>query len=169
MEAAIDEMRRSRSEHAEKPDPMVGAVLVDSSGKELGRAHRGNFRGGEHCEFSLLERVLPHVALTGCTLYVTLEPCSDRTPPKKACARRILESGIAGVVIGMPDPNPLIHWRGISHLDKHGVDVGFFDRDLRAEIQEENKDFIAHYAGLEPPPGSLPLPSYERSLGPVSS
>ena len=159
MEAAIEEMRKSRSEHTDRPDPMVGAVLVDRSGKVLGGAHRGNFRGGEHCEFTLLEKVLPHVALTDSALYVTLEPCSDRTPPKKACARRIVESGIARVVIGIPDPNPLIHWHGISHLFKHGVDVDFFDRDLRAEIQEENKDFMGYYEGLEPPPPRLPLPS----------
>jgi predicted HTH transcriptional regulator len=65
----------------------------------------------------------------------------------------------------MPDPNPVIHGRGMSDLDKHGVHVDFFDADLREQIREENKDFIAYYEGLEPPPPRLPLPSYEGSLG----
>lgn len=168
MSAAIEEMWRSRSEHVVKPDPMVGAVLVNRSEKELGRAHRGNFRTGEHSEFTLLEKVLPHIALAGCTLYVTLEPCSERTPPKKPCAQRIVEEGIARVVIGMPDPNPDIHGRGISHLLKHGVQVDFFDPDLREQIREANKDFITHYEGPKPRPPEAGLPSYERSLVPLS-
>ena len=147
---------------------MVGAVVVNRSGKELGRAHRGNFRTGEHSEFTLLEKVLPHMDLAGCTLYVTLEPCSERTPPKKPCAQRIVEEGIARIVIGMPDPNPDIHGRGIAHLAKHGVQVDFFDPDLRQQIREENKDFITHYEGTKPRPLHALRPSYERSLIPPS-
>jgi len=40
MEIAIQEMLDSRSEHMNKIDPIVGAVLVNSAGQELGRPRR---------------------------------------------------------------------------------------------------------------------------------
>ena len=54
MIQAIEEMRLSRSEHINKADPLVGAILVDRAGRVLARAHRGNFSGGDHAEFSVL-------------------------------------------------------------------------------------------------------------------
>jgi len=54
MERAIEVMRLSKSEHREKSDPLVGAVLVDNAGKELGVACRGQFEDGDHGEFSNL-------------------------------------------------------------------------------------------------------------------
>ena len=74
MELAIGQMRLSRSEHTEKHDPLVGAVLVGPSGLVLGTAHRGKLRDGEHAEFTLVERLLGDKNLDGSTLYVTLEP-----------------------------------------------------------------------------------------------
>lgn len=46
MEAAVAEMLQSRSDHADKVDPLVGAVLVSAEGEELGRACRGKLREG---------------------------------------------------------------------------------------------------------------------------
>src|SRR5256885_562900 len=92
QEIAIHEMLQSRSEHLDKPDPLVGAVLVDRSGKEIGRARRGNLRPGDHCEFTLLKKKNRALDARGSTLYVTLEPCSTRNQPKKSCSRRIVET-----------------------------------------------------------------------------
>jgi len=145
MEAAVSEMLQSQSEHPDKPDPLVGAVLVDKCGKELGRAHRAHFRHGEHSEFSLLEKVAPGWDPRTGTLYVTLEPCTDREPPKRPCAHRIVERGVARVVIGIPDPNPTIHQQGIQYLLRHGVKVDFFDPDLAEQIREHNIQFIKYF------------------------
>ncbi|MFQ5792445.1 MAG: deaminase [Acidobacteriota bacterium] len=144
MKLAIEEMLLARSEHLDKPDPLVGAVLV-SRGRTVDRAHRGQFRDGEHGEYTLLERLVTNVDPSGCTLYVTLEPCSERNPPKKPCAMRIVEKGIRRVVIGMLDPYPRIHRQGVGYLLDHGVEVRFFDGDLREVIRQENQEFIAHY------------------------
>src|ERR1022692_3222169 len=88
MEQAVQEMLKSRSEHTGKHDPLVGAVLIGSNGKLLGATHRGDLRVGDHAEFTLIERYLQNKNLEGSTLYVTLEPCTRRNPPKKPCAER---------------------------------------------------------------------------------
>ena len=109
VEIAIAEMWESKSKHVNKVAPMVGAVLVDSKGNVVARAHRGKFSAGDHAEFTVLEKLSGHLDPTGCTLYVTLEPCTERRPPKQPCAERIAQKGLGRVVIGMPDPNPDIH------------------------------------------------------------
>jgi len=126
MEIAVEEMLKSRSEHASKVDPLVGAVLVGADGKELGRACRGKLRDGDHAEFTLIERYLRDKNLDGASLYVTLEPCTRRRPPKKPCAEHVVASRIGRVFIGMTDPNPDICGRGIQYLLNHDVEVQFF-------------------------------------------
>jgi len=142
MEIALEEMLRSQSEHTRKADPMVGVVLVGKRGKELARAHRGNFSAGDHAEFTIFEKLMSDEDPVGGTLYVTLEPCTKRERPKKPCAQRIVEKGIARVVIGIRDPNPEICGHGIAYLRRHGVKVDFFDEDLTEEIRSRNKEFI---------------------------
>lgn len=140
MEIAVEEMKLAKSEHTNKPDPMVGAVLVSKRGKILGKAYRGNFSAGDHAEFTILEKLRSDENPTGGTLYVTLEPCTKREPPKKPCAQRIVEEGIGRVVIGIRDPNPEIN--SVKYLRRHGVEVDFFDEDLAEEIRIINKEFI---------------------------
>jgi ATP-dependent DNA helicase RecG len=82
MEMAVDEMLKSRSEHTHKYDPLVGAVLVGPDANLMGATHRGDLRIGDHAEFTLIERYLRDRSLEGATLYVTLEPCTRRNPPK---------------------------------------------------------------------------------------
>jgi len=145
MQIAIDEMLQSRSEHTNKFDPMVGAVLIDKHGKILARAHRGTFSAEEHAEFTILEKLIPDKDPSGCTLFTTLEPCTTRKPPKISCARRIVDKHIGRVIIGISDPNPEIHGQGIQLLLDNGVKVEFFDGDLVEQIVDANKDFIEHY------------------------
>jgi ATP-dependent DNA helicase RecG len=151
MQLAVEEMHKSRSEHKEKSDPMVGAVLIGPDGEQLGATHRGDLRVGDHAEFTLIERYLADANLEGATLYVTLEPCIKRTPPKKACAERIANARIGRVFVGMTDPNPDISGRGIQYLLDQGIDVRFFDVDLVAEIKETNESFVKYWTNYESP------------------
>jgi len=149
MEIAVEEMLRSRTEHTDKTDPLVGAVIVDSNGDEIDRAHRGGLREGNHAEFTLIERKLGDKKLDGSTLYVTLEPCTRRNPPKKPCVEWIVGARIGRVVVGMTDPNPEISGHGIRYLQSNGVQVDLFDVDLVESIQEANLGFIEYFDATE--------------------
>lgn len=142
MEIAVQEMHKSRSEHKEKSDPLVGAVLVGRDGRQLGATYRGDLRVGHHAEFTLIERYLQDRNLEGATLYVTLEPCIKRAPPKKPCVEHVVAARISRVFVGLTDPNPDVSGRGIQYLLDHGVEVDFFDLDLIAQVKETNRDFI---------------------------
>lgn len=74
-----------------------------------------------------------------------------RQTTKKPCAERIVAARIGKVFIGMPDPNPDITGRGITHLLNNGVEVDFFDVDLVGQIRGTNRDFIDYFrdAGKE--------------------
>ena len=102
------------------PNPMVGAVIV-KDGTVIGRGfHR---KAGEaHAEINALRDAADHNHdPRGATIYVTLEPCSTygRTPP---CTEAIIKAGITKVVIGALDPNPKHAGRGVTLLEKHGIE-----------------------------------------------
>jgi len=76
MELAVGTMLNSKSEsRVDKSSPLVGAVLVMADGR-VEKACRGEFSEGDHAEYTLLERKLASVDLTGSSLYATLEPCA---------------------------------------------------------------------------------------------
>jgi ATP-dependent DNA helicase RecG len=143
MELAIAEMNKSKNEPRAdgKVPPKVGAVLVFPDGKVI-QAHRGELREGDHAEFTLLERKLGHEKLDGCILFTTLEPCVERNPPKVPCCRRTTNARIKAVYVGIIDPDPTVSTKGVNHLEKHGLDVKMFDRDLQKIIETENKEFL---------------------------
>jgi diaminohydroxyphosphoribosylaminopyrimidine deaminase/5-amino-6-(5-phosphoribosylamino)uracil reductase len=99
-----------------RPNPIVGAVVVNGSGVIVGE---GFHVGKEHAE--VLALAATHVSFEGCTLYVTLEPCHHfgKTPP---CSKAIIESGIKRVVFAMEDPNP-IAIGGAQALRDAGIEV----------------------------------------------
>jgi ATP-dependent DNA helicase RecG len=144
MILAVETMLNSKLEcRTDKSSPLVGAVIVFADGR-VEKAYRGEFSEGDHAEYTLLERKLASVDLTGSTLYVTLEPCAPgaRSIGKSSCAERIVNRRIAKVFVGIEDPDPLVDRRGIQYLLDCGVDVELFDRDLQESIRQANMDFI---------------------------
>ena len=100
------------------PNPLVGAVVVKNN-TIVGEGY--HHKAGEaHAEVHALDAAGDNAM--GATLYVTLEPCAHygKTPP---CAKRVVESGIARVVIGSTDPNPLVAGKGIQILTEAGIEV----------------------------------------------
>jgi len=127
----------------DKANPKVGVVLVKSDGT-VETACRGELRHGEHAEYALLERKNRNSKLDGAILFTTLEPCApgSRRDPKVDCAERIRIARIKEVWIGIQDPDPKVARKGIQHLEKNGIKVHMFDRDLQDIIEKENKEFL---------------------------
>jgi pyrimidine deaminase RibD-like protein len=139
---AIDEARKSISENDNRPHPWVGAVVV-KDGKVLSKAHRGEVPGN-HAEFVALEKNLRNVAVTGATVYTTLEPCTTRTPPKIPCVDRLIERKVARVVIGILDPDDRIRGKGQRKLSNAGIETALFPHDLAMEVEELNREFTRY-------------------------
>lgn len=120
------------------PNPMVGAVIVNPEGEIIGQGWHRHF-GGPHAEVNAVRSVADPVALHNATIYVTLEPCSHygKTPP---CAKLIVESGFRRIVVGAPDPNPLVAGRGIRMIRDAGIEVT--ENVLRDECIEINRRFM---------------------------
>lgn len=142
MALAFEEAKKSKSED-ERPHPRVGAVLVRDK-TILGAAYRGELAPGDHAEFTLLEKKLRNTDLKGTTLFTTLEPCTSRGK-RKPCADWIIEKGIARVYIGMLDPNPRVYAKGAKKLRDHGIDVLYFPKEIRQEIEGNNFTFISQF------------------------
>lgn len=104
---------------AVEPNPMVGAVVLDSMGTLVGEGFHQRF-GGPHAEIFALEAAGERAR--GGTLIVTLEPCCHwgKTPP---CTDRVLRSGVRRVVVGMVDPFPKVAGGGLRLLRDTGLDV----------------------------------------------
>lgn len=99
MEAAL-QLARSAGAAGDVP---VGAVVIDTSGQVIGvgenRREQDHDPAG-HAEVVALRDAARHLGawhLEGCTLYVTLEPCT-------MCAGAIVLSRVGRVVFGAWDP-----------------------------------------------------------------
>ncbi|MDE5887586.1 MAG: bifunctional diaminohydroxyphosphoribosylaminopyrimidine deaminase/5-amino-6-(5-phosphoribosylamino)uracil reductase RibD [Muribaculaceae bacterium] len=121
------------------PNPMVGAVIV-AEGRIIGEGFHRTF-GGPHAEVNAIRSVreTDRHLLHDSTIYVTLEPCSHygKTPP---CAKLIIETGIPRVVMGAPDPNPLVAGRGVRMLREAGIEVK--EGVMVDECMEINRRFM---------------------------
>lgn len=98
MRVALDEAQRA----AELGEVPVGAVVV-ADGAEVARAHNARETDRDptaHAEIRALQaaaQALGRWRLTGCTLYVTLEPCA-------MCAGALVNARIDRLVYGADDP-----------------------------------------------------------------
>ena len=122
------------------PNPLVGAVLV-KNGAVIGEGFHQAY-GALHAEReALADCARRGNSPVGATLYVTLEPCchTGKQPP---CTQAIADAGIAHVVVGSRDPNPLVHGKGNAFLRAHGISVT--EDFLRDECDALNFIFF-HY------------------------
>ena len=127
-EADIEYMRRAielaqRGTGFVNPNPLVGAVLV-RDGEIIAEGWHARC-GDLHAERSALSNCQArNISPEGATLYVTLEPCchTGKQPP---CTEAVIEAGIARVVVGSADPNPLVAGRGCKQLRAAGITLKY--------------------------------------------
>jgi diaminohydroxyphosphoribosylaminopyrimidine deaminase/5-amino-6-(5-phosphoribosylamino)uracil reductase len=129
IEYAIN-LAKKANENEIRPNPFVGAVVLDHEGQIIGEGYHQKF-GGPHAEVYAIEQALQKTSdLSQSTIYVSLEPCSHfgKTPP---CCDLIIKHGIKRVVIASLDPNPKV--ASVAKLVEHGIEVEVVD-DLQAKI-----------------------------------
>jgi diaminohydroxyphosphoribosylaminopyrimidine deaminase/5-amino-6-(5-phosphoribosylamino)uracil reductase len=116
MALAIAESERVRG--ITSPNPPVGCVILDKSGKAAGFGGTQPV-GGPHAEVMALKEA--GAKAQGGTAVVTLEPCSHygRTPP---CTEALIEAGIKHVIHAISDPNPRAAG-GANRLKDAGITV----------------------------------------------
>ena len=144
----IEYMRRAieladRGAGFTNPNPLVGAVIV-KDGRVIGEGWHERY-GQWHAERNALRNCVEDPR--GATMYVTLEPCCHygKTPP---CTEAVIERGIARVVVGLEDPNPLVAGKGIARLREAGIEVecGVEEEALR----EQNRIFLKYIRTRRP-------------------
>lgn len=135
MSLALDMAERAQGQTG--INPVVGCVVV-KDGAMIGLGTHLQ-RGTGHAEVHALNMAAGQAQ--GSTAYVTLEPCSHygKTPP---CSQRLIDEGVARVVVACEDPNPQVAGRGIAMLREQGieVEVGL----LRSRALRLNEKFIKY-------------------------
>lgn len=118
----VTAMRRALGHAAEGPvhgpNPRVGCVVLDPAGAVVGEGHH---RGAGTAHAEVVALAAAGTRARGATVVVTLEPCNHtgRTGP---CTAALLAAGVARVVIGADDPNPVAAG-GARALRAAGVQV----------------------------------------------
>ena len=100
MTLALDEGEKAL------PDVPIGAVVVDSSGEVIGRGHNERELTGDptaHAEIVAMRAAAAALGtwrLDGCTLVVTVEPCT-------MCAGALVLARVSTVVFGAWEPKTI--------------------------------------------------------------
>jgi ATP-dependent DNA helicase RecG len=143
MQVAIQAMKDSKDElNKDAPSPRVGAVLVFPDGS-YETASRGEFREGDHAEYTLIDKKFRTKDLSECWLFATLEPCGPKARkfPKLCCAERIGNARIKKVWYGVQELNSKAKGGKTLLEEEFKTEVLPFDTDLHRQILEYNKIF----------------------------
>ncbi|CDM66182.1 bifunctional diaminohydroxyphosphoribosylaminopyrimidine deaminase/5-amino-6-(5-phosphoribosylamino)uracil reductase RibD [Pyrinomonas methylaliphatogenes] len=136
MGRALELAARGRGQAS--PNPLVGCVIVDESGRVIGEGFHV-YAQVKHAETIALEQA--GARAHGATCYVSLEPCAHygRTPP---CTDALIRAGIRRLVAPIEDPNPLVAGRGFAQLRAAGVEVSV---GLMAREAERLNEHYLHF------------------------
>ena len=128
-------LRRARRAQGRTGDnPAVGCLLLSPNGHMVALAHTGD-GGRPHGEVAALAQA--GEAARGGTAFVTLEPCAHhgRSGP---CCDALIAAGLARVVVGCGDENPLVAGQGIARMRAAGIEV----------VEAEDAACQAYHAGF---------------------
>lgn len=126
-----------RGEGQVNPNPLVGALIVKND-DIVARGYHTRY-GDLHAEREAFKDAESRrTDCKGATMYVTLEPCchEGHQPP---CVDAVIEHGIARVVVGLLDPNPLVAGKGLEILRSKGIEVDVFEDENEDENENRTK------------------------------
>ena len=101
------------------PNPIVGAVILDASGKIVSEGFHDRMTSKDHAEVVAIKSAGD--LAKGATMVVTLEPC-NHTGSTGPCTQAIVDSGISTVVFAVKDPN-VVAAGGADALRAAGIKV----------------------------------------------
>jgi diaminohydroxyphosphoribosylaminopyrimidine deaminase/5-amino-6-(5-phosphoribosylamino)uracil reductase len=101
------------------PNPIVGAVIINSDGQIIAEGFHDRMRSPDHAEIVVLK--IAGKKAVGATMVVTLEPC-NHTGQTGPCSKAIADAGISKVVYAINDPNKKAAG-GAQALRDQGVQV----------------------------------------------
>lgn len=120
-------------------NPSVGCVIV-KAGSIIGEGATA-IGGRTHAEDQALARAGD--AARGAEVFVTLEPCAQRSAGGASCSDLLVNAGVARVVIATRDPHPNAAGVGVERLRATGITVEF--GVMEAEARAQNADFFARW------------------------
>ena len=118
------------------PNPIVGAVIIDASGKIVGEGFHDRMRSKDHAEVVAIKDAGD--LAKGATIVVTLEPC-NHTGSTGPCTQAIIDAGISTVVFAVKDPNAVAAG-GADALRTAGIKV--VDGVLTKEASYANRAWL---------------------------
>jgi diaminohydroxyphosphoribosylaminopyrimidine deaminase/5-amino-6-(5-phosphoribosylamino)uracil reductase len=118
------------------PNPIVGAVIIDATGKVIAEGFHDRMSSGDHAEVVAIKSAGD--LAKGATMVVTLEPCSHvgNTGP---CTEAIIAAGISTVVFAVSDPNAVASG-GADVLRAAGIKV--IDGVMAKEASYANRAWL---------------------------
>ncbi len=126
MSRALDESLMRRAIAAARarlgttsPKPTVGCVIARGD-TVISEAATGQ-GGHPHAEEQALIQI--GEGARAATVYITLEPCAQRSSGATSCSERLVAAGVARVVIAAENPEGLSAGRGLERLRAAGVPV----------------------------------------------
>ncbi len=122
-------------------NPAVGCVVSAQGGEVVAEAATAE-GGRPHAEEQAL--AFAGEKARGGSAFVTLEPCAERSSGAPSCADRLIEAGVARVVVACANPHGLSAGRGPERLRAAGVLVE--EGLLAAEAQALYAEFLSALA-----------------------
>ena len=118
------------------PNPIVGAVVIDATGKIIAEGFHDRMASADHAEVIAIKAAGNKAQ--GATIVVTLEPCNHigKTGP---CTQAIIDAGISTVVFAVNDPNAIASG-GADKLRAAGIKV--IEGILKKEVALSNRAWL---------------------------
>lgn len=120
-------------------NPSVGCVIV-RDGMIVGEGATA-VGGRPHAEHVALARAGNEAF--GADVYVTLEPCAQRSVPGTACADLLIAARVRRVIFAAHDPHPHANGAGLDRLRAVAIEIE--SGLMEAEARAQNADFFARW------------------------